>query len=70
MEIFLKCLPSVFVINNTLPHQYPFVVGSACFGNEDIWGAALMINMENAEVLFTNINKEIKGTFNFEYKDN
>lgn len=29
-----------------------------------------MINMEKAEVLFTNINKEIKGTFNFEYKDN
>lgn len=46
---------------NTLPHEYPVVVGSACFGEEDFWGAAITLNKESAEVSFTNANKEVKA---------
>ena len=44
---------------STIPHEYPVIVGSACFDN-DIWGTALTIKDNNLIVKFTNSNKEVK----------
>lgn len=48
---------------NTLSHNYPVIIGSATFGEEDIWGAALIVNQNCIQVLFTDKNKEIKEKF-------
>lgn len=39
---------------NIIPHKFPVVVGSACFKNEDLWGAAITLNKNSALVEFTN----------------
>ena len=41
----------------------PVIIGSATFGEEDIWGAALIVNQNCIQVLFTDKNKEIKEKF-------
>ncbi len=44
------------------PHSYPVVFGSACFGKEDLWGAALTLSGNTAIVRFTNAKGEVKET--------
>lgn len=47
-----------------LPHNYPVVVGSATFpGQTDIIGAAVTLNPEGAEVLFTNAAHEVTARY-------
>ena len=46
-----------------LPHEYPVVVGSACFGEEDFWGAGIILNNDQMQVYFTDSNKEIREAY-------
>jgi Icc-related predicted phosphoesterase len=45
------------------PHDYPVIVGSAFFGDEDIWGAALTVRNESLDIKFTDRKKEIKENY-------
>ena len=44
---------------NTLPHNYPVIVGVECFGNDDLWGTAMTILGNKLTVRFTNSACEI-----------
>ncbi len=45
---------------NTLPHEFPVVVGSACFFDKnEFWGAAIILNAEKAEVYFTDTQENV-----------
>lgn len=50
-------------ILNTLPHNYPVIIGSACFNDQDLWGTALIVNRNHIEVFFTDKNKVVKEKF-------
>lgn len=45
---------------NILGHNYPVIVGSACFRGTDLWGAALIINPEGVDVSFTDKDKAVR----------
>lgn len=44
---------------NTLPHNYPVIVGAECFGNDDIWGTAMTVNEKKLTVRFTDASCKI-----------
>ena len=51
---------------STVPHDYPVIVGSACYDN-DIWGTALTIKDNHIVVKFTDSNKEVQEETIIEY---
>ena len=46
-----------------LPHEYYVVVGSACFGEEDFWGAGLTVNRDKVLVEFTDSHHKVRENF-------
>ncbi len=48
--------------NNILDHDFPVIVGSACF-DDDIWGTAITIFEDKVVVRFTNSKNEIQEEF-------
>jgi Icc-related predicted phosphoesterase len=55
---------------NTLPHDYPVIVGSACFFGETppkIWGTALTIDRGGVLVQFTDQNKKVREEYVIKY---
>lgn len=52
--------------NSLLKHDYPVIVGSACFENSDIWGTAMTISGEKLLVKFTDSNKQVRETYAIE----
>ncbi|MBR1867362.1 MAG: metallophosphoesterase [Clostridia bacterium] len=47
-------------VRNTLPHDYPVVVGSACFFDKnEFWGAAIVLSSDKADVYFTDTQTKI-----------
>lgn len=47
---------------NLLAHNYPVLVGSACFP-EDLWGAAITLNKTEMKVEFTNKERKVQESF-------
>lgn len=54
---------------NILEHNYPVVVGSACFRGTDLWGTALIINPEGIEVRFTDKDKVVRETHYIDFRE-
>ena len=47
--------------DSILPHNYPVIVGSSTFPHKtDLVGAAIILNPDGAEVLFTNASHEVR----------
>jgi len=46
------------------PHDYPVIIGSACFKDEDLWGAAVTVCKDKIFVKFTNVLNEVKESHN------
>ena len=46
-----------------LSHEYPVVVGSACYGDDDFWGAGLVLNKNTLQVYFTDANQQVKEEY-------
>ena len=46
-----------------LSHEYPVVVGSACYGDNDFWGAGLVLNKNTLQVYFTDANQQVKEEY-------
>ncbi len=46
-----------------LSHEYPVVVGSACFDEEDFWGAGIILNKTAMQVYFTDSKKAIREAY-------
>ncbi|MBQ8743263.1 MAG: metallophosphoesterase [Clostridia bacterium] len=42
------------------PHDYPVIVGSACFGDSDIWGTAITLSKDSLLVRFTDKEKSVR----------
>jgi hypothetical protein len=59
---------------NTLPHNYPVIVGSkskevkndAGVAYTDLWGTAITVNKKSAKVCFTDENHEIKEEYSIQ----
>ena len=47
---------------NTLPHQYPVIIGSACL-SDTLWGTALILNKDKMEVLFTDKDRKAQEKY-------
>jgi hypothetical protein len=50
-----------------LPHEYPVVVGSACY-DEEVWGTAIVLNKTEMKVCFTDSNKQVKEAYTVDFK--
>ncbi len=50
-----------------LPHPYPVVVGSACFGNDDLWGTAIVIRKGGMDAYFTDASHTVREKHSFEF---
>ena len=46
-----------------LSHGYPVVVGSACFGNDDFWGTAIIVKKDGVQMYFTDSSHTIKEEY-------
>ncbi len=62
-----------FILNagderNIIEHNYPVVVGSACFRGTDLWGAALTINPEGMEICFTDKDQSVRERHYIEFR--
>ena len=54
---------------NLIDHTYPVVVGSV-HTDEELWGAAITLNKDKMEVLFTNVACEVVESHTLNFSDN
>ena len=46
-----------------LPHEYYAIVGSACFGDDEFWGAGITVNKDKILVQLTDSKKQVCESF-------
>lgn len=46
-----------------ISNSFPVIVGSACFGDKDLWGTAITLTFDKIFVKFTDKDKNIKESF-------